>query len=131
MRAFVNKRTGRAIVTSDNAKTKPWADSIRHCAMMAWDGAPIDAPIEIALEFMLPRPKAHYRRNGRLRDGVRKYHASKPDIDKLARNALDAITRAGIWVDDSRVALLNCTKRYAATVDECGLRVEIKRMEVV
>jgi Holliday junction resolvase RusA-like endonuclease len=37
----------------------------------------------------------------------------KPDIDKLARSVLDAMTNAELIEDDSKVVYLNITKTWA------------------
>src|SRR5206468_58994 len=65
-------------------------------------------PVDVGLYFYFPRPKSHYRtgRNSHLlKDPATEYKPSKPDLDKLVRAALDAITQSGrIWRDDAQVA---------------------------
>jgi Holliday junction resolvase RusA-like endonuclease len=44
---------------------------------------------------------------------VRPYPTTKPDVDKLLRTCLDAITQAGnVWADDSQVIVLTGAKYY-------------------
>jgi Holliday junction resolvase RusA-like endonuclease len=41
-------------------------------------------------------------------------HAWKPDIDKLLRSTLDALTLAMVWGDDKQAAELQVAKLYCA-----------------
>lgn len=36
------------------------------------------------------------------------------DVDNLAKSVLDAMTAAGVWLDDSQVVDLTCRKGYGA-----------------
>jgi hypothetical protein len=56
----------------------------------------------MACAFTMPRPKS-----ARRADHI---PCSRPDVDKLARLALDACVEAGILADDARVAWLLATK---------------------
>ena len=43
------------------------------------------------------------------------FKTSKPDIDNLLKAALDALTDAGMWSDDSQVVQVNAAKMYGIT----------------
>lgn len=44
---------------------------------------------------------------------VRSLPTTKPDLDKLARTCLDAVSQAGnVWADDNQVIILSCAKYY-------------------
>lgn len=49
----------------------------------------------------------------------------RPDVDKLSRAVLDALSMAGIWGDDSQVTHLCATKRVAEIGEEPGCRITI------
>ena len=75
---------------------------------------PAEVPVIVYVEFEFARPKSHPRKRreaeGRLkRDG--------PDIDKLARLVLDALTVARVYDDDRQVTDLIARKRYTASDD--------------
>jgi crossover junction endodeoxyribonuclease RusA len=72
-------------------------------------------PIMVDLAFYLPRPKGHFgtgRNAGVLKPSAPRYPESKPDIDKLVRACLDAMTGM-VFRDDSQVAMLVARKLYA------------------
>lgn len=107
--AFVNPKTGRAVVVeAAGARLKTWRRLVTDAgrkAMNALNGVvEPEIPVKVTLEFYMPIPRT-------VKVGV--WHAKKPDLDKLIRAVLDACTEAGIWKDDSRVACLVVTKKYA------------------
>jgi len=99
-RAFMVK--GKPVITSANKNLKDWRTIIQLAAME--HAVMLDGPVAVYLVFVLPRPvslpkKVHY-------------HTKRPDIDKLARAALDALTGV-FFKDDSQVTNLNVGKMYA------------------
>jgi len=126
MRATV--RRGRAILFNDNEKTIPWAAEITLAALRHAPAAPFDEPVEVWLHFRLPRLESHMgtgKNLGELRPSAPVWVEVKPDIDKLTRNALDALTAAKFWKDDSRVAALTVTKIYC---DAPGVTIRVGRL---
>jgi crossover junction endodeoxyribonuclease RusA len=107
---------GGRLVESSKA-VRPWRDAVRSTAAAetrAIDGwEPLREPVRVRIEFFLPRPKSHYRANGELRPDAPRWVSSKPDLDKLARSVLDALTDAGVVADDSFVVVLSAHKEYA------------------
>ena len=72
--------------------------------------------VEVVVTFHLPRPKSHYytgKRAGVLRTDAPTYVEKRPDLDKLTRSTLDALTSAGMYDDDARVVHLDVWKMYA------------------
>lgn len=75
-----------------------------------------EGPMSVGLTFYQARPIGHYGsgRNAHLiKDSAPVYPIKPPDIDKLTRAVLDALTIAGVWVDDSQVVASTQRKRYA------------------
>lgn len=114
MKAFV--RGGRAVVTSDNPRLKAWQQTVRVEAQRAGVAA-LAGPVAIQLAFRLQRPIALSKR----REAA---HVTRPDVDKLARAVLDALTGVA-WGDDSQVASLRATKRYAGLEEPCGVTISV------
>ena len=78
---------------------------------------PTREPVTVALRFGLPRPRGHYgtgRNAGIVKPSAPVWPATKPDVDKLVRAVLDALTGI-VWVDDSQVAILSAEKVYSPT----------------
>ena len=101
-RAFVNKKTGRAIVTSSNPNLKDWRNLISAGAREAMQGLPpLDEPVRIAVAFYLPRPKSVKRDEPTV----------KPDLDKLVRAILDGLTNI-VYRDDAQVIEVQASKQY-------------------
>jgi Holliday junction resolvase RusA-like endonuclease len=111
MKAFVV--AGRARVTSDNPKLRSWRLDVKCEAQKHWD-TPTTEAVRVQLVFRFPRPKGHYgtgRNAGQVRASAPGYHTVKPDVDKLVRGCLDALTGV-IWRDDSQVAGVDAFKEY-------------------
>ena len=71
----------------------------------------------------MPRPKSHYGKRGLLPSSP-DYPAGMPDIDKLARAALDAMTGV-VWSDDAQVSDLRVRKDYCELGQQPGCSVTV------
>lgn len=124
-RAFVNKKTGRAFVAPGGAKSTEdkiasWNVAVREAAARAI-GEVVSPPfVEVALAvtivFHMKRPKGHWgtgKREGTILASAPPRPMGKPDIDKLTRTTLDAMTGC-VFDDDSRIASLALDKVWAA-----------------
>lgn len=81
-----------------------------------------DGPVLLAVGFTLPRPKVHYSAAGLVKDRfIDLRPTSTPDVDKLARAVLDALTGV-LYRDDSQVVELKASKCYGR---QPGARVEV------
>ena len=99
------RHVGRGIMIESSKKLKPWRDSVTHAAMAANKGAAaLDCACVLTVYFFVIRPKS-----GKKEEFPRR----KPDLDKLLRSTMDAITAAGIWTDDSRVVRIFASKLFA------------------
>lgn len=109
----------RAVVESGAARLKPWRESIRAAAHQAMtpDWRPLDGPIAITLDFTLRSPKTRPR--------WRRYPDGRPDLDKLIRAVLDALTSIGAWCDDAQVVRIIATKNYPTDWEPPHLNVEL------
>lgn len=113
-RAFVTPRTNRAIITHSDKNTKTWQGVVSSAAIEAGI-TPIDGAVLVSMVFLLPRPKGHYgtgKNAGALKEWAKGLRPSaKPDVDKLSRTVLDALTGL-LYADDARVTCLVAKKRW-------------------
>lgn len=98
---------GKARIVSTSAPLSAWRNAIAVAASREMGTDPLlDEPLSVTATFMLPRPASIPKK--------RVYPAVKPDLDKLARALMDALTGV-VWRDDSRVVEMSIDKRYTDT----------------
>lgn len=130
------ERRGNGALVESSRRVKPWRSDVKAAAELAIDHpglAPwrtLTEPTHITVIFRFRRPKSHYRtgRNAHLlRDNAPTYPVSRAygDIDKLARSTLDALTAAGVLVDDSLVYSLLAKKRWCVPEEPPGATILI------
>ena len=102
-----------------SAKVKPWREAVRSEAVAAMGdtlGRWSMFDIEVVITFLLRRPKSHYRTGkhaGELKADAPTRCGKRPDVDKLTRSTLDALTAAGVYQDDAQVVHMDVWKMYA------------------
>ena len=97
-----------------NRGVEAWRNAVTiHANDAGLTGVLLDGPLQARITFWLPRPKKHYRANGELRPDAPTYVAVKPDNDKLQRSTFDALTQAGVIVDDARIVDVRAIELYA------------------
>jgi Holliday junction resolvase RusA-like endonuclease len=116
-RAYMPRGGSRAVVVDDNAKPlRAWRQAVTHAAREArGNRPPMLGPVRVDITFYLSRPVSHYRtgkRSQELRDSAPRIPANGPDLDKLVRGVLDALTAAGVFEDDRQVQALGAGKRF-------------------
>ena len=119
-RAFVNPKTNRAIITEDNKGTKDWRSDVRSMAVqaMAKTDRLSEGPVTVHLQFIMKRPVSTPKSR------PTPPAVKKPDLDKLERAILDAIT--GIcFSDDSQVTVLLGSKRIAEIDETPGCWIDV------
>jgi crossover junction endodeoxyribonuclease RusA len=112
-----DKVTGksRAVVTAANARTKGWQGTIRAEALKHFFPR-FEGAVQVDCEFRMPRPLSHHVAASPLkpvRPDAPAWPAGKPDVDKLVRTVLDALTGVS-YADDSQVVRVVGRKVYAS-----------------
>lgn len=106
-RSFPRKlKTGRMIiqtVADNDGRLAKWQRAIARVASAKAQAFRFTGPVAITLGFYLPHPVSGKRRLA---------HVTRPDVDKLQRAVLDALTGV-LWADDSQVTDVQAFKRYA------------------
>lgn len=124
LRAFV--RDGRAVVTYGPRALSlgVWRGLIGAAALEAMgERDPLPGPVVVSVGLTFCRPAAHIGARGvlpRYRDRI-----PGPDIDKLCRAVLDALTGIA-YLDDRQVRDLIGSKRYG---ERAGVAVTIDELE--
>jgi len=89
---------GRGILVEASMHVRPWREAVREtCWQAKPPGAPpLDGPLVARMVFTVAKPLGAPRRR-------RTWPAVAPDLSKLLRSTEDALTDAGVWVNDGRV----------------------------
>lgn len=120
------RHVGNGRLIESSRKLKPWRQAVVAAAKEAlaeesgW--APwvvMDGPLCVHMSFRVPRGRTVTRR----------YPTVKPDLDKLERGVLDALTIAGVIADDARVVETRARKKYADERSPQGVRVLVYELE--
>ena len=120
-------RGNRAILVESSTKVRPW----RAAVIAEIQSQPIfqfteSVGVMVTITFHMKRPKSHYgTKKGvpYVKETSPVHVKIRPDIDKLCRSTLDAITDSGLWWDDSQVSVLHVQKIYD---EQPGATIEIE-----
>jgi len=127
-RVFLNKKTGKPIVTDDCKRGKDWRATVQHFALAATiNKTLLEGAIQCDMSFVLLRPKGHYgtgKRKRTLKPSAPMHPTKRPDRGKLARAVEDALTGV-IWRDDAQVVCGDIVKRYG---EQPGVHISIKEL---
>jgi Holliday junction resolvase RusA-like endonuclease len=128
------RRDGGQIVvnlTSDNPALKKWRKAAQTEAALAVIETGSDpayrAAVRVEATFYLQRPKAHCgtgRNANTVKASAPAYPVGRPDVDKLLRALLDALTNT-VVADDSQVVEVLARKVYCGPHDEPRVEVSV------
>ena len=113
-RAYIVK--GKPIITTSSKGLATWRRLVADVAQNYAPSEPWEGPVAVELDFGIPKPKSAPKRR-------RVWPAKRPDLDKLARAILDALTYV-IFADDSQVVELHASKDYGVP----GVVVHVRRV---
>lgn len=120
-------RGNRAVAYHDAAHAAS-EQAIAQLAHIRWGCQPLDEPLTLRIVTHHQRPQALSKARRWWGDGARPF-VGKPDADNIAKLVMDALTKAGVWVDDTRVARL-VVERWYLPVGVDGSQVGVERTEV-
>lgn len=120
---YLGVKGGKGITVESSTAVAPWRADVRE-DVQRWcvdAGVPCPVfdktePVHVELNFVMPRPASAPKRST-------PPAVKRPDIDKLARAVLDAISSAGVWCDDSQVTHLVVSKRIAFAGERSGCHI--------
>lgn len=117
------RHVGHGVMIESSKRVKPWREAVAAAAFAARNGSPpLDGPLALTVTFWLPKPASLSRRVTALGP------FRKPDIDKLLRSTLDAMTTSGVIADDARIVRLLAEKRFTPISGHAGAEVKIEAM---
>lgn len=117
---FWNQSLGRCILTARNSKAATaWARSIKAEAMRVNIPRIMDGPVRVDILFRMPRAEKT--------PSDWRYRDLTPDVDKLERLVLDALT-AVAWKDDKQVCVLHGEKHYVDDGAPTGAEITVRRL---
>lgn len=126
------RHVGHGVMVEDAGdRLVSWREAIRSEAQGVLEAGaePILAgPIGVKARIIMPRPKRHFRTGkhaGELRADAPYWCDTTPDVDKVTRSILDALTDAGVWRDDRQVAWPDIRQVYAAPGEAPGALITI------
>ena len=93
----------RAVLVDASGGNKAWRAHVTKRVKEHEQYIRYKGPVNVSLMFYMEKAKSN--KTG--------FMMQKPDIDKLARSVLDALTDSEIIEDDSRVVNLTCSKKWA------------------
>lgn len=115
---YVGRHGGRGLMIESSAKVKPWREAVKWAAIEAMRARgitePLDGPLSVQMAFTLRKPPSAPKRM---------YPDRKPDLSKLVRSTEDALTDAGLIVDDARIVTLVAFKGFPRVDGEDALAV--------
>lgn len=139
-RPMLNRKTGIAFSFAGGSpvterKIKAWSTAVREMSLETIgeraEPVYVREPLSVEIVFRMVRPMGHWgkgRNAGRISDKAPIAPMGKPDIDKLVRTTLDAMTGL-VFDDDSRIARLVATKEWAMPGHE-GARIVVSALAV-
>lgn len=130
MKAFMPPGGKFPVVTdSKTAELRAFERDIRQLAEVEMNRYALpcaqEQPFEVLLCYYMARPNGDYTKAGELTASARVEPWVKPDLDKLERATLDALTGM-VWDDDARVVRVVKEKRYASRERDIGLWIEVR-----
>lgn len=119
------RHVGHGIMVESSRELGPWRERVAlaaHNTMTTTGAPPFVGAVTVGLSFTLPRPKSTPKRST-------PPAVKRPDLDKLTRAVLDAITNI-VLLDDAQVVGLRTCKRLAEIGETPGVTITIKEAEL-
>jgi crossover junction endodeoxyribonuclease RusA len=111
------RHVGNGRMIEASKKVGPWRAAVFE-AVASLDFEPFANECSIEIVFYLEKPKTVKRI----------LPTVPPDLDKLIRGLLDALTLAHVWLDDALAVDITAVKIYASKVDPPGAQIIIREI---
>lgn len=107
---------------------KAWERAAVARMRRAWGRGEIHTDIGVEVEVVQVQHRPQRLRRRRDPEGRFPAERGKPDLDNVAKLAIDALVRAGVLVDDTRVVRLTAMKLYASMDEEPCTEVRVREV---
>lgn len=107
------RHVGKGRMIESSPHVARWRQTVAWTVAAAYHGGPVKGPVKVGVEFVLPDQTGRHASSP---------HVARPDLDKLLRAVLDALTGV-LWVDDSQVVEVFARKRWAGRGEQPGAMV--------
>lgn len=112
------RHVGNGILVESSKAVAPWRTTVAWHASQVYAGPVLTGALAVDIEFVMPRPASCPKRSTPAA-------TKRPDLDKLARAVLDALSGL-VWHDDSLITDLHPTKRLAEIGEQSGAHITVK-----
>jgi crossover junction endodeoxyribonuclease RusA len=109
------RHVGRGIMVESSKAVAPWRTTVAWQVSQDYDGDVLDGPLHVGIEFIMRRPASAPKRST-------PPAIKRPDLDKLTRAVLDALSGV-VWRDDSVITVLTVSKRLAELGERAGAHI--------
>lgn len=111
------RHVGHGVMVESSKKVGPWREAVKAAYLNRYGirRSPLDGPLQLSVVFDLPKPASAPKRFTR--------PAKRPDLDKLLRSTMDALTDCGVWRDDAQVVRIIAEKQYAVNPPGAAISV--------
>ncbi len=121
---------GRGIMVESSKELPIWREQLINDIIAAANGITFNSGVQVTLIFKFPRLKAHLNSKGDLRPTAPVFKTTRPDIDKLCRAVLDAITLSGVIRDDALCFSIEAQKMYCDIGEPPGVIGTITELSI-
>lgn len=110
---YKGHRNGKPLLVDQCKRLPAWKADVKKASEKAMVGHKMLEKqfVSLSLYFFMPRPKAHYRKDGSLSPNAALRPITTPDLTKMVRAVEDAMSNT-VYDDDSRVVVQSNEKYY-------------------
>lgn len=103
---------GGFVTAYKNSKQVKNEQTLEAMLMAFIPNKPMKGAVSVSFTAVLPVPQSVSKKRKQAMLENAELPTKKPDIDNLAKQLLDAMTRLQFWEDDKQIAELHCRKVY-------------------
>jgi len=122
------RHVGGGRMVEQSPYLKAWREAVRQEALSTEESMAL-GPVTLELAFRFFRPKGHFNSKGELKPNAPMRMITTPDLDKLQRSTLDALTGV-LFKDDSQVCRILAMKCYCLEGELEGCEIVVEGVEV-